>query len=216
MRFYYFSLFSWMAYAVVVFVAVTLLWLIWTRLLKRKVGHPVYWVLVGAILVAPWAEELWIAYSFDRLCRKDAGILIKRTVEVDGFYDDTTHWWRQLVESNYRFVESRDRIDNKLWRVERNGNEIRHFQIDRPSARYQYKMLNSHTSVAHQIKRFEDVVIDSHNGEVLGRYTNYYRGSHWFFISLSAPTIPCEETETAVRQRGTLSIVALTLRPTKD
>jgi len=108
MRFYYFSLFSWMAYGIAVLVAVTLLSILWTRLLKFKLRNPVYWILVAAIFVLPWAEELWIAYNFDRLCRKDAGIFINKTVEVDGFYDDTGGGSLDLVRSGtYRFIESR-------------------------------------------------------------------------------------------------------------
>jgi len=126
MRFYYFSLFSWMAYAVFAFIAIILLWLVWTKLLGLKVRNPVYWILVAAIVVGPWGEEIWIAYNFGQLCRGDAGISIRRTVNVDGFYDDTSGWgpW-QLQESGYRFVESKDMLDHKLRRVERVNDAMR-------------------------------------------------------------------------------------------
>jgi hypothetical protein len=259
MRFYYFSIFSVMLYAGVISIAIVLLTMAWVWFLKFKLRNPLYWILVAALLVGPWVEELWIAYNFDRLCRKDAGVFINKTVEVEGFYDDTSGWGpRQLSESKYRFMESRDILSHKLLRVERTDDESRDralkwyseknpgqqrsseqfiahplndkeqvvvspngidawrvVTIDKPTARYQYKTINSHTSVAHQIKRFEDIVFDSQSGEVLGRFVNYYRGAYWFFISLAAPTIPCREAETAVRERGTLSIFAFTLLPVK-
>jgi hypothetical protein len=213
MRFYYISIFSWLAYAAVAFVSIVLLWLVWTRLLKLNTRNPAYWILVAAILIGPWVEELWIAYNFDRLCRKDAGVFITKTVEVDGFYDDT-HGWRpdKLRTSGYKFMEGRD--GGTIWRHEYVGEEIRSRKIDKPTARYRYKTLNSHTPVAHQIKRFEDVVIDNLSGEVLGRYTNYYRGPFWFFVSLGAPTIPCEETQAGTRKYGALIYNAV-LKPSK-
>jgi hypothetical protein len=257
MRFYYFSLFSWMAYAVVVFIAIALLWLLWTKMLKLKIRNPVFWGLVAAIIVGPWGEELWIAYNFDRLCRKDAGVFINKTVEVDGYYNDTGTVTRLVGGPPYKFIESPER-DGGFRRVERASDEEkaralawyaqknagkqpaendwvtqpvsdrvqvtvevstgyawRITKLDKPTARYQYKTLNSHTPVAYQVKRFEDVVIDNQTGEVLGRYTNYYRGPYWFYISLGVETIPCEETEADVRKHGTLSVFALTLRPSK-
>jgi hypothetical protein len=216
MRFYYFSIFSWAMYAVYAVVAIAIVSLLWTKVLDRKLRNPGYWILLTATLIAPFSEELWIAYNFDRLCQKDAGVFVNKTVDVDGFYDDTTHWWRQLRESsNFKFVESRDTATGQVWRVERDGDGVRHVKIDKPTARYHYRSINSHTPVGHQISRFENVVLDSSNGEVLGRYTNYYRGPYWFFIQLSAPTIPCKETESAVRTYGTVSVYALTFKPSK-
>jgi hypothetical protein len=94
------------------------------------------------------------------------------------------------------------------------GNAWRITALDKPTARYHYKTLASHTPSGHQIKRFEDVVIDSAEGQVLGRYTNYYRGPYWFFISSGAPTIPCTETQAGTREHGTLIYYAV-LKPSK-
>lgn len=254
MRFYYFSLFSWMAWALYGAIAIAVLSLLWAKLLKLRFRNPVYWILVAAVLVAPWGEELWIAYTFDRLCRKDAGVFIDKTVEVDGYYNDTGKITR-LANSPYKFIESRD-DGGKFRRVERateqekadalawyrktkdkepderewftrpvsedtrivvemdTGNAWRVTKLDKPSAQYQFKTLNSHTPVAHQVKRFEDVVVDNKTGEVLGRYTNYYRGPYWFFLSLGTSTIPCAETQAATRQYGSL-IYSAVLKPSK-
>jgi hypothetical protein len=126
MRFYYISILSWMVYAAVAFIAIVLLWILWTRLFKLQTKNPVYWVLVAAVLLGPWVEELWIAYNFDRLCRKDAGVSIRKTVEVEGFYDHTSGWGaRQVSQSQYLFMESRDILTDRLLRVERADDSAR-------------------------------------------------------------------------------------------
>jgi hypothetical protein len=257
-RFYYFSIFSWMLYPAIVAIGIVLFWALWTHVFKLKVANPVYWLLVAAILIAPWAEELWIAYNFDRLCRKDAGVFVNKTVEVDGFYDSTLRSAYELTKAGrYKFVEhpTEDRKGTErvelataaereralAWYAERNPGRERPkdrsvfypvnekeviavlpngidawkvTRFDKPTARYQYKTINSHTPVAHQITRFEDIVGDAQTGEVLGRHVNYYRGAYWFFISLSRPTIPCKETQAGTRQHGTL-IYRAVLTPSK-
>ncbi len=255
MRFYYVSLLSWAVYVVYGAIAIALLSLLWRKFLRLTFRNPAYWALAVTILIAPWIEELWIAYNFDRLCRKDAGMFINKTVEVDGYYNDTGTINRLVGGPPYKFIEAPEG-DGKYRRVERateqeklaamawyseskgklpekewithlvskdtrivvemdTGYAWRITRLDKPTARYHYKTINSHTSVGHEIKQFENVVIDTHGGEMLGRYTNYYRGPYWFFISLGAPTIPCAETESDVRARGTLSVDALTLKPSK-
>jgi len=218
MRFYYISIFSLMFLALIYLVGTGLL--AWFGFWLRKRWKRAWMVMVPLFLLlyaAPVAEEFWIAWNFGQLCKKDAGIVIHKTVEVEGFYDDTTHWWRQLAESKYQFMESRDNTYGGLFRVERDGDGLRHFKIDRLTARYHYRRVDSLRRVLHQISRVENAVIDIQTGDVLGRYVNYYRGPYWFFIHLSRPTIPCEETEAATRKYGTLSVYGLTLSPkTRD
>ena len=257
MRFYYFSIFSVMLYAVVISVAIVLLTMAWVWLLKFKLRNPVYWILVAALLVGPWGEELWIAYNFDQLCRKDAGIVVNKTVEVDGFYDSTMRTAYELTKkAGYKFVEhpTEDRSGTErvelataaerekalTWYAERNpgkdhpkdravfypindkvvvavspnGDAWKVTKLDKPTAHYQYKTINSHTPVAYKIKRLEDVVVDAQGGSVLGRYTNYYREAYWFYISLDTPTIPCAESVAATRKYGTL-IYRSILKPEK-
>lgn len=257
MRFYYPSIFSLIFIAILYAVVLGAIWFVWVRLYKHKFSGPVAWSVVAMVLIAPWLEEFWIAWNFGQMCRKDAGIFINKTVEVDGFYMDPVIGSLELVKSGgYRFVESRsdkgvqrlefgdasflkqateqyqrenpkkDIANEDYFRVTlgagvnalvypKRGDSWRITKLDKPVARYHYKTLNSHTPVAHQIKRFENVVEDTKTGEILGRYVNYYRGAYWFFIHLSRPTIPCVETESAVRKYGTLSIYALTLKPIK-
>lgn len=210
MRFYYISIFSILLLGLIYLIGTGLL--TWFGLWLRKRWKRAWMLMVPLFLLlyaGPVAEEFWIAWNFGQLCQKDAGIFIYKTVDAEGFYDDTTHWWRQLAESNYQFVESRDNIYGGLWRVERDGKEVRHFKIDHPTARYQHRRLAWHTPVSHEVKRFENVVIDIQANEVLGRYVDYYRGAPWFFIALDRPTIPCVETERDTRKYGTISIDAL-------
>jgi hypothetical protein len=246
-----------MLWAVYGAIVITLVSLLWTKVLKLRLRNPAYWMLAIAILAAPWIEELWIAYNFDRLCRKDAGVFIYKTVDAEGYYEGTGKVTRLVGRPPFKFIESpddggkyrrvehateQDKTDALAWyhktkgkspgekdwftrlvsdRVKvvvemDTGHAWRVSILDEPTARYQYRELNAHTPVAHEITRFERVVIDAQTGgEVLGRYTNYYRGPYWFFVSLSAPTIPCHETEAGVRKHGTLSLFALTLRPSK-
>lgn len=190
MRFYYLSAFSLMLYFLYLALVAGTFSAFW-RLFRLKFSNPIYWVFIATVVIAPWVEELYIAYKFGELCRKDAGTYITKAVEVEGFYDDTTHWWRQLAESQYRFVESKDVIYRKLWRVERAGDEIRHFEIKNPTARYRYSEPHMHTPVAHKVSKIERIVADAATGEILARETKYARKPYWFFIGLGAPAMLC-------------------------
>jgi hypothetical protein len=243
MRFYYASLFStllWIVYCVIV---IPLSWLVWAKLLGRKLTLRSAAISALVIAMLPWTEELWIAYRFSQLCRKDAGVFINKVVTVDGFYDDTSGGVLSLVEpGRYRFVEGHDRsgyvrvsmgdaafMQQALSRFQaenpqkdvskldlvrvkldedteaiiypKQGKSWRVIKLDHPTARYQYRRVDSHTPVAIGVKRFENVVLDTQTGERLGRYTDYSRGPHWFYIGLDAPSIECAET------RGTDPIV---------
>jgi hypothetical protein len=190
MGFYYFSIFS----IVPLSIAYGALALLYWALVRGTRGMRARWALLGVaapvFLALPIAEEWWIAWNFGQAC-KEAGTFIHKKVQVDGFYDDTTHWWRQLAESSsYRFVESRDNSNGNLWRVERNGIGVKHFRIDRPTARYHYKWL-SHVPQTHKVVKHEATVTDSATNEILGRELNYGRHAPWYFIGLDAPIKIC-------------------------
>jgi hypothetical protein len=214
MRFYYFSFFGTILALVVSLVAAGVFWAVWRGALKRSIPTRAFLVSLPIFLVMPWAEELWIAYHFGQLCRKDAGVFIIKTVEVDGFYDDTTHWWRQLREfSNYQFVESRDNLTGTLWRVEREGDSVRHFKIDKPTARYHYRAPYEQVVVDYKIRKTERVVADSETGEVLARETIYARYAYWLYISLDVPVLLCPAPEeSSIASDG--SIYNAALKPT--
>ncbi len=216
MRFYYISLFSLILLGLIyVFGTMFLVWL-GKKLKSRwdgawKVMAPLFLLLY----IGPIAEELWIAWNFGQLCKKDAGIYVHQTVEVDGFYDDTTHWWRQLAESDYQFVESRDNTFGGLYRVERDGAELKHFEIQQLTARYRYSQPDSGTPIAHKVERIERAVTDNRSGDVLAKETKYRRRSPWFFIGLDRPVILCPAAgEHPLASHG--SIYDLALKPRKS
>ena len=118
MSFYYVSLFSIVPPAVAWLVLGLLFWAIAKG--TRRIPHraAVLSVVGVILLLVPLSEEIWIAWNFGQAC-KDAGTFINKTVAVDGFYDDSAGWGpRQLSESKYRFVESRDLLHRRLLRVE--------------------------------------------------------------------------------------------------
>ena len=190
MGFYYFSIFSLVPLGFAYGALALVFWGI-TRLMRNMPGRKVILAVVGMVfLVLPVAEELWIAWNFGQAC-KEAGTFITKRVTVEGFYDDTTHWWRQLTDSKYQFVESREQATNKYWRVEREGDKLRHYSIAKPTARYHFKKLHEHTKLSHEVKKFEYVVTDSERNEQIAREMTYARGANWFFIGLDRPTIFC-------------------------
>ena len=72
---------------------------------SEPVLRHVRWTAVPLVLVLPWADEIWIASRFAELC-KDAGVHITRTVEVDGFYDQTGRTgYEYLNRFPFRFME---------------------------------------------------------------------------------------------------------------
>ena len=190
MDFYYFSVLSLIPLAI----AYGILALVFYGVARASAGKrwrkALLLVLGTCFAVLPIAEELWIAWSFGQAC-KEAGTFIYKKVQVDGFYDDTTHWWRQLSESQYQFVESRDNLDGTLWRVERTNKEIRHFKIDRPTTRYHFKRTYDLKLIGHKIKKDEHIVLNSETGEVLAKETIYTRQPNWFFIHLDRPVMFC-------------------------
>ena len=215
MDFFYVSIFSLIFLALLYSVVLGVFWFIWARILKREFKGPVIWTIVAVVLIAPWLEEFWIAYNFGRLCKKDAGLFITKTIEVKGFYDDTTHWWRQLSESDYQFVESRDRTYGGLWRVERDGRGLRHFKIDRPTARYHYTRNIYGEKVAYKITRQESGVTDTASGEIVGRYVEYGRKPYWFYVSLAVPPFSCDGPDGGPNSKHNSLIYRDVLRPAK-
>lgn len=211
MGFYYISILSLIplasAYVVLAIIFGALAYV--TRGLQRR--KTILAVLGVAFLIVPVSEELWIAWNFGRAC-KQAGTFIHKKVVVDGFYDDTTHWWRQLADSHFTFVESRDNPRSSLWRVERDGNDLKHFKIERPTARYHYKMPFSHAAVAHKVVKHETVVTDTAAGDLVGRYTRFSRQAPWFYWGLTGE-FSCDADASWPAARGTFEIYEKVLIP---
>lgn len=103
MGFYYFSILSWAVFAAYFAIAAAIIIKICEANQLSK-----YWKasLLAVAFIAPWTEELWIAYNFGQLCRKDSGKFIYKTVEVEGYYDDSSASLELVRSGKYRFIES--------------------------------------------------------------------------------------------------------------
>jgi hypothetical protein len=209
--FYYTSLLSVLALAIA-YGALAIVFAMVFRISRGMRGRTAMLSAVALIfMVLPVSEEFWIAWNFSRAC-KQAGTFIHKQVVVEGFYDDTTHWWRQLADSKFTFVESRDNPRGSLWRVERDGNELKHFKIERPTARYHYKMPFSHAAVAHKVVRHETVVVDTTSGDLVARYTRFSRRAPWFY-SGTPGEFSCDADAGWPTARGTFEIYEKVLIP---
>src|SRR5262249_27203494 len=137
MIFYYYSFFGLLLIVLIYVLGGVLLALLWFALRRWKRACTVLLPLLVLLLVLPWVEELWIAWNFGQLCKKDAGIFVYRTVEVDGFYDDTHGWTAEdLRKSGYQWVEGRGA--ESYWRHDRLNAHVRSVRITHPTARFRY------------------------------------------------------------------------------
>ena len=201
MRFYYISIFSVVFLGLIYLIGTGLLaWLgLWLRKRWRRAGM-VMVPLFLLLYIAPIAEEFWIAWNFGRLCKKDAGLFVYKTVEVEGFYDDTHSWTERRMNEpagqQFRFMEGRGQRNGTdvYWRHERIGGAIRSFEIDHPTARYHFSR-DPGKNIAHKLAKQESRVFDSQTGEALGEYRVYIRKAPWFFIGLDRPNMGCDGPE---------------------
>lgn len=226
MRFYYMSIFSLIFIAVIYAVAIFLA----SKLLGKKFKGVVAVVVIAAILIAPWTEELWIAYNFGQLCRKDAGIFINKTVEVEGYYDATAGLYgiqkplpdvtaKNFDQRGFRYYEM------SLANTKGGPSKVAHFEkvngewagviLEKPTARYHYRWPNMDTPMSHKVAKIERVVADSKTDELLARETKYRREAPWFFIGLDRPVILCPGLgEHPLERHG--SVYNLSLKPVKN
>lgn len=196
MRFYYISFFSLILLGVIYAVGTGLL--VWFGSWLRKQWKRAWIVMVPLFLLlyaAPVAEEFWIAWNFGQLCRKDAGIFIIKTVEVEGFYDATMRSGYENIErGGYRFMEHPSRDRTKVEHVERINSEWKVTILDHPTARYHFGM-DSGRDIGHKLAKQESRVTDSQTGEAIGEYRVYIREAPWYFIGLDRPNMGCDGPE---------------------
>jgi hypothetical protein len=208
MRFYYFSLFGTLLALTVSLFAAGAFWAIWRGALKHKISAWAFLLSLPIFLVLPWTEEFWIAYNFGQFCRKDAGVFGRKTIEVEGFYDDT-HGWRadKLRESGYKFVEGRDQ--QTYWRHEFVGDEVRSTRIKGPTARYRYSWPDRNIAVGHKIYRQVEEIVDAKSGETVAKNVQFGRTAPWFFIGLGDPGMTCPDS----RQKAGVLLYRQILKP---
>lgn len=258
MGFFYISILSIPFLGIVYGVLLLLFWGV-ARVTRGMPGRNALLLVVAAVfLVLPVAEELWIGYTFGKLCKKDAGIFVKRAVEVDGFYDSTMRSaYENTKPGRYRFVEHAKKDRNGFERVERADEAMRNealtwyarthpgeerpkdrsifyprnereaiavlpngidawriTKIDRPTARYHYRNVQSHNLVAYKIKAFEWIVEDTNSKSVIAREKAYARQASWFYIGLDRPTMFCPVFGSH-GERLTGGLYRLALKPSK-
>ena len=148
-------------------------------------------VIALVMLAIPLGDDAYIQWRFNRLCR-DAGIHIKRTVEVDGFYDDITialskpgpvtspQAVEALERSGFRFIEGRSgRRQGEITHIENTSGTWTVTLLDRPTARYHFRFTRHHEQIGIGMTAYEEVVLDTHTGETVGRFTIYTRYPGW-------------------------------------
>jgi hypothetical protein len=218
MVFYYYSFFGVLLILLVYALGGALLGALWFALRKWKRAWILMLPLFALLLILPWAEELWIAWNFGRLCSKDAGTFVYRTADVDGFYDET-HGWRpdKLRTSGYRWVEGQDNSGSKpiYWRHEWMDGEIHSSQIDHPTARYHYLWTDRDTRISYKVERIERAVVDTELKQTLARETKYRRAAPWFYVSLDRPAMLCPAPGVDPLEKSG-SVFNLALKPTHN
>ncbi len=232
MRFYYISIISVMLLAAIYLVGTAVLGFCGVWLRKRwKRAWIVMVPLFLLLYAAPVAEEFWIAWNFGQLCKKDAGIFVYKTVEVEGFYDTTVEL-RSFnnpalpVTADYYDKGGFQFYELSLLDDRNRPTRVVHYEkvngvwtpavLDHPTAKYHYRWPHMNTSIERGIQKTEWAVIDSQTQEVLGRYIDYGRSASWFFIALDRPLMFCKEAENDARARGTLFGPRMVLLPTQS
>ncbi len=217
MKFYYISIISVMLLAAIYLVGTAVLGFCGVWLRKRwKRAWIVMVPLFLLLYAAPVAEEFWIAWNFGQLCKKDAGIFVNKTVEVDGFYDATMRsGFENIEKGGYRFMEHPSRDRTRVEHVEKvNGQWVTN-ELDHPTARYHYTTNIYGSRAAHKITRQESLVTDKASGAVLGRYVEYGRRSPWFFVGLGEVPYSCDGPDGGPNSKYNRLIYREILKPIK-
>ena len=132
MRFYYVSLFSLILLGLIYIFGT--MFLVWLGKTLRKRWDGAWKLMVPLFLllyIGPIAEELWISWNFGQLCKKDAGIFIYKTVEVEGFYHSTAAALDLVRPGRYKFIETDDQYGDGAKRLEFGDEQLRKEAIAR-------------------------------------------------------------------------------------
>ncbi len=205
MRLYYISIFSIFLLGLIYLVGTGLLVWFWSGLRQRMRRAWVVMVPLFALLyIGLIAEELWIAWNFGRLCAKDSGIFVYKTVEVEGFYDATRPTLpeprtkqaaQDLDRGGYRFYEmvlpDLKGGPSKVVHLEKRNGVWNATVLNQPTARYHYKWPHVDSPMSHKVAKIERVVEDAESNELMARETKYKRQAPWFYIGLDRPVMLC-------------------------
>jgi hypothetical protein len=199
-------------------ISIAILVLLWNRLKAPLLRLSVTVPLTVVLFALPVADEAWIAWQFNELC-KDAGVRVSRKVLVDGYYDDigggpsesgpvlSPQAVAAYEKSGFRFKEIKvgyGRREN-IAHIEKNGEGQWRIEIlNVPQARYHYKILYEDESAGYQLRRTKYVVADSSTGEIVGSRSLYKRYPGWvdrlWVGLLGSGMVMCPDPESGPRQ----------------
>jgi hypothetical protein len=226
MGFYYFSILSIVPLGIAYGLLALVFWGI-ARITRGMTGRKALLTVLGTVfLILPVAEELWIAWNFGQAC-KEAGTLIYKKVQVEGFYDDTRpsrpgplaeQAKKSMDQSGYLFHERPFRDPqggaSKVVRYEKVNGEWLSKVLDRPTARYHYKWPNPYgAKVTYKVGKSERVVIDAETNEQIARYISFGRRPPWYWIGFDKPAFACDSPGQWPLTRGSPLLYRVVLIP---
>lgn len=158
--------------------------LIGLRIKDKQWGKIIIGPLALIALALPWVDEVLVAWNFKEIC-KDAGAQISRTVEVEGYLNDTSRTLSSdfakpefitdpgailnFDRSGYRYVESLFK-DGKVWHLERVEGGIQASILSEPRARYFFRTPMSDVDAGPAASCSEDVIVDSETNQTIAKY----------------------------------------------
>lgn len=159
MGFYYFSLFSIVPLGIVYAFLALVFWGIVHATRGQRWRKTTLTIAGVVLLLLPVSEELWIAWNFGQAC-KDAGTLVHRRVEVDGFYDSTMRSaYENTKRGGYKFVEQATDDHKAIERVERADEASRSKALAWYTQQNPGKALSQDKSIVYRESDIERIVV---------------------------------------------------------
>lgn len=140
--------------------------------------------LVGAfLLVLPWSEELRTAWKFKAAC-ENAGLVAPRKVQVDGFLDRSRGVFagnaregaiakpgaiQAFDRVGYRFIEY-PIANGKVLHEERTNEGLKVTILERPEARYAYRVDFGRTGTGRRVLCVDESVVELKSERVIATY----------------------------------------------
>jgi len=142
-----------------------------TSLLWTKVA-----IVVAAVLL-PTADGYYGRIQLDRMCAKDGGLKIHRTVkDVLGFYSSIVDG-SELDKYGFQFVETSD-SGYRLFRYTRNqSGQVSRENVSQLRSLFEYRVVQGDTRDIYLKDSFQVIVRES--GEVLGEVVNFAYAGGW-------------------------------------
>lgn len=120
---------------------------------------------------------------------------------------------QEVAKQDVIRVKLNDRIEALVY--PRRGESWRIELLDRPSARYHFKMTDpmGGTRIAHKVIGYGSVVVDTESNTEIARYRSYGRQPPWYFVWLDTPAFACDAPGRWPLTKGTALIYPDVLIP---